>query len=230
VIYRDSTAWYDEHGHGTHVAGIIGARDNSAWTVGVAPGTRLFSVRVFDQNGSGSVTGILKGIDWIHRQRRMRPTTPMVVNMSLITGASLALDRAVKALIDSGITVVVAAGNSGTLASNFSPSRLPEAITVAASTTTGALASFSNYGSAVDVIAPGVNILSSKWQGGVIRKSGTSMATPHVTGAVALYLSHAGNGTKTPAQVTAAIMTSAQAWGISLPSGTPNRMLRVRPF
>ena len=227
---RDSTAWFDEHGHGTHVAGIVGARDNSAWTVGVAPGIRLFSVRVFGSSGTGATSTIIRGLDWIQRQRALRPTTPMVVNMSLVCSASLALDRNVEALIDSGITVVVAAGNSSTLASNYSPARVADAITVAACSSTGTLATFSNYGSVVDLIAPGVSILSTRWQGGVVRKSGTSMATPHVAGAAALYLSRTGNGSKTPAEVAAALAASAPSWGRSLPTGTPNRMLRVRSF
>ena len=154
----------------------------------------------------------------------------MVVNMSLVCSASLALDRNVEALIDSGITVVVAAGNSSTLASNYSPARVADAITVAACSSTGTLATFSNYGSVVDLIAPGVSILSTRWQGGVVRKSGTSMATPHVAGAAALYLSRTGNGSKTPAEVAAALAASAPSWGRSLPTGTPNRMLRVRSF
>jgi hypothetical protein len=96
----DSTAWQDEHSHGTHVAGIIGAKDNYAWTVGMAPGVKLFSVRVFDATGSGSSTGILRGLSWVLSQKLARPTVPMVVNMSLICGPSLGLDRAVQTLIE----------------------------------------------------------------------------------------------------------------------------------
>ncbi|HVK37045.1 MAG TPA: S8 family peptidase [Candidatus Kapabacteria bacterium] len=222
---KDSTHWYDEHGHGTHVAGILGARDNGAWTVGVAPGVPMYSVRVFGPMGSGSSTSVIKGMEWVRRQRLARPNTDMVANMSLICSASLSFDRSVKALVASGVTVVVAAGNSSTLASSYSPARVPEVLTIAASTSTGTLATFSNYGSAVDLIAPGVSILSSKMGGGVKLLSGTSMATPQVAGAAALYLSR--NGGSSPAQVASALIAGAPAWGVSLPTGTPNRMLRV---
>jgi aqualysin 1 len=229
-VYVPQTNYSDDNGHGTHVAGIIGAKDDGAWTVGVAPGVALYAVKILTAQGYGSSTKICQGIDWVKARKAASPGTPMVANMSLCSVGNLAFDRAVKGMIDVGITVVVAAGNNSADAGTKSPARLREAITVGATSSTGALASFSNYGSVVDILAPGVTILSSQMGGGVRTLSGTSMASPMVAGAAALYLAQSGNSSKTPAEVATALTGSAAPWGSSLPTGTTNRIVRVTGY
>ncbi|OLR89514.1 S8 family peptidase [Actinokineospora bangkokensis] len=209
----------DENGHGTHVAGTVGGTE-----YGVAPGVDIVPVRVLDAGGSGTTEGVVAGIDWVTENH----SGPSVANMSLGGGADEALDAAVEGAIDSGVVFAVAAGNDGANASGYSPARVGPAITVAASDDTDAQASFSNYGSIVDLYAPGVGITSS-WIGGTTETntiSGTSMATPHVTGAAALYL--AQNPGATPAEVASGLTGSASADKITnASSGTPNLLLRV---
>lgn len=171
----------DCNGHGTHVAGTIGGS-----IYGVAKSVNLVAVRVLDCNGSGSLSGVLAGINWVINDHG---SSPAVANMSLGGGASTSLDTAVKNLVSDGVTVAVAAGNDSRNASNFSPARVSQAITVAASDSNDALAYYSNYGAIVDIIAPGSNIVSDWYLGGSASMSGTSMATPHVAGVIALYLS-----------------------------------------
>jgi subtilisin family serine protease len=173
----------DCNGHGTHVSGTIGGT-----TYGVAKNVNLIPVRVFNCTGSTTNTVIISGLDWIVGHHR---TEKAVVNMSLGGGASSALDTAVNSLIGDGVVVVVAAGNSKIDACNSSPARVPNAITVAASDSTDTFASYSNYGRCVDIIAPGSAITSNWWTSPTAIKtiSGTSMASPHVAGAVARYLS-----------------------------------------
>ncbi len=173
----------DCNGHGTHVAGTIGGT-----TYGVAKAVSLIPVRVLDCRGSGTNSGVIAGVNWAIKHHA---SNKAVANMSLGGGASSALDTAINNLILDGVTVVVAAGNSGANACNYSPARVPNAITVAASTSSDLVASFSNTGSCVDIIAPGVGITSS-WIGNntaVATISGTSMASPHVAGAMARSLS-----------------------------------------
>jgi subtilisin family serine protease len=176
----------DCNGHGTHVAGTTGGT-----TYGVAKAVKLSPIRVLDCNGSGTVSGVIAGVDWVTKNH----TTPAVANMSLGGGASSSLDDAVRASIAAGVTYAVAAGNGDRIgrqqpACNYSPARVREALTVGASTSSDAKTSWSNYGECVDLFAPGASITSA-WHtsnSATNTISGTSMASPHVAGAAALYL------------------------------------------
>lgn len=197
----------DGNGHGSHVAGTIGALDNGVGAVGVAPGARLWGVRVLGNNGSGYMSWIAAGIDWV----TARASTIEVANMSLgCECTSQAMDDAITRSVDAGVVYVVAAGNSDKDASTFSPARHPDVITVsaladfngeagggAASTcradTDDTLADFSNWGTLVELAAPGVCIYSTYMNGGYATLSGTSMASPHVAGAAALLASGTGD-------------------------------------
>ncbi|MFL5348685.1 MAG: S8 family peptidase [Hyalangium sp.] len=179
---NDGKNGIDCNGHGTHVAGTVGGS-----TFGVAKNVLLHAVRVLSCQGSGSTSGVVAGIDWVTNNRQL----PAVANMSLGGGADRALDDAVRRSVASGVVYALAAGNDNTDACSTSPARTAEAITVGATTNTDARASFSNYGGCVDIFAPGQNITSSWLTDDAANKvlSGTSMATPHVTGMAALYLS-----------------------------------------
>jgi subtilisin family serine protease len=209
----------DCNGHGTHVAGTVGGS-----TYGVAKGVQLFAVRVLDCNGSGSTSGVVAGIDWV----TANAVKPAVANMSLGGGADATLDAAVRRSIAAGVTYGIAAGNSNSDACNDSPARVSEAITVGATTNTDARASFSSWGTCLDIFAPGQNITSS-WNTGDSATntiSGTSMATPHVVGAAALVAS--ANPNFTPQQVRDALVNSATPNVVGNPgSGSPNRLLFV---
>jgi subtilisin family serine protease len=173
----------DCNGHGTHVAGTIGGT-----LYGVAKAVSLIPVRVLGCNGSGTNSGVIAGINWAIKNHT---TNKAVANLSLGGGISSTLDAAINNLINDGVTVVVAAGNSATNACNSSPARVPGAITVAASASNDSIASFSNIGSCVDIIAPGVAITSAWYTSSTATNtiSGTSMAAPHVAGAIARGLS-----------------------------------------
>ncbi|MEV6732268.1 MULTISPECIES: S8 family serine peptidase [unclassified Streptomyces] len=211
----------DGNGHGTHVAGTIAGTAH-----GVAKKAKLVAVRVLDDNGSGTTEQVVAGIDWVTQHH----SGPSVANMSLGGGADEALDEAVRRAIASGVTFAVAAGNESADAGQGSPSRVPEAITVASSTIDDEQSSFSNFGSVVDLYAPGSDI-TSDWNDsdtGTKTISGTSMATPHVVGAAAVYL--AGHPSATPAQTAAALTAAATAGAVSNPSpGTANKLLKVAP-
>ncbi|WP_105317290.1 S8 family peptidase [Thermus tenuipuniceus] len=207
----------DCNGHGTHVAGTIGGS-----VYGVAKGVRLYAVRVLDCNGSGTTSGVIAGVDWV-RQYHVKPA---VANMSLGGAASSALDTAVKNAINAGVVFAVAAGNENQDACLSSPARVPEAITVGATTSTDARASFSNYGSCLDLFAPGQNITSTWHTSDTATNtiSGTSMATPHVAGVAALYLQQYPSAT--PAQVASAIVNGATTGKVTgAGTGSPNRLL-----
>jgi subtilisin family serine protease len=212
----------DCNGHGTHVAGTIGAA-----TFGVAKSVSLVPVRVLDCNGSGTVSGVIAGIDWVSSQATggLR-----VANMSLGGVASSAIDTAVNSLISKGVTVVVAAGNNSADACNYSPARVPAAITVAASTSSDGFASYSNRGSCVDIVAPGTSIQSAWHTSNTATNtiSGTSMASPHVAGAVALYFQKFG--AMSPVQMDQQLKSRASVNVISsVPSGTVNVFLFTAP-
>ncbi|MEB8339211.1 S8 family peptidase [Streptomyces endophyticus] len=209
----------DGNGHGTHVAGTIAGEAH-----GVAKKAKIVAVRVLDDQGSGTTEQVVAGIDWVTENHQ----GPSVANMSLGGGVDEALDAAVKKSIDSGVTYAVAAGNESTDAAQSSPARVPEAITVASSTKDDEQSDFSNYGSVVDIYAPGSDI-TSDWNTGddaTNTISGTSMATPHVVGAAAVYL--AGHKDAAPADVAKALTDGATPDAIKNASdGTANKLLKV---
>jgi subtilisin family serine protease len=213
-IDKDTDA-SDCQGHGTHVAGTVAGK-----THGVAKKAKIVSVRVLDCNGSGSYSAIIAGVDWVTKNA----TKPAVANMSLGGSTSATLDTAVKNSIAAGITYAVAAGNETKDACTVSPARQPDAITVAATDTNDARATYSNYGTCVDIFAPGSNILSATKTGDTTtgKMSGTSMATPHIAGVAALYL--ATNPTWTPTQVRTAMINDATPNKITDTKNTPNKL------
>ena len=210
----------DGNGHGTHVSGTVGGT-----TYGVAKGVTLVAVRVLNNQGSGTISGVIAGVDWTAKDHT---TELAVANMSLGGGISSTLDASVKKAIADGIVFCVAAGNSKADASTSSPARVVEAITVAASEKNDVFASYSNYGSIVDLIAPG-SAITSDWNTSTTATntiSGTSMATPHVTGAAALYL--VKNPSATPAEVQTALKNVAALGKVTgVPAGTSNALLQV---
>jgi len=206
----------DCNGHGTHVAGTVGS---STW--GVAKNVTITAIRVLDCRGSGTSSGVIAGIDWVTANAVM----PAVANMSLGGGNSPMLDAAVNNAINSGITFAVAAGNSNINACSGSPNKVPAAITVASSTLFDTRSSFSNWGSCVDIFAPGSDITSTWSNGGTNTISGTSMASPHVAGAIALYLQ--AYPSATPAEVDSSLSGFATTNKISNTNGAPNLLLNV---
>jgi subtilisin family serine protease len=213
----------DCNGHGTHVAGIIAGK-----TYGVAKAATVIPVRVLDCNGSGYMSHIIAGLDWMVSHHAAG--TPAVANLSLGGPASTMMDAAVRGVINDGITAAVAAGNSAVDACNSSPARVPEALTVAASDSSDRQASFSNYGNCVDLYAPGVGITSALHSSttAAATLNGTSMASPHAAGAAAVILSRIPGGT--PAEITAELSSTATPDVITNASaGTPNRLLNIGP-
>ncbi|MFD7155409.1 S8 family peptidase [Kribbella sp. NPDC059898] len=206
-------------GHGSHVAGTIGGT-----TYGLAKAAKLIAVRVLDCKGSGSTESVVAGIDWVTKNAKK----PAVANMSLGGGADDALDAAVKASVDAGVTYAVAAGNDNADACQSSPAKEPSAITVGATDDQDQRAEFSNFGKCVDLFAPGVDITSVGITGpdATAKMSGTSMATPHVAGGIALYL--ADHPDATPADVAKALVANSTADKVGDPgTGSPNKLLYV---
>ncbi|HEU5470252.1 MAG TPA: S8 family peptidase [Actinophytocola sp.] len=211
----------DCNGHGTHVAGTTGGTAH-----GVAKGVRLVAVKVLNCAGSGSFAGVAAGIDWVTGNHT---SGPAVANMSLGgPGSDAATENAVRNSIADGVTYAIASGNSSSDACNFTPARVAEAITVNASDINDARASFSNFGTCTDIFGPGVSITSAWSTSDTATNtiSGTSMATPHVSGGAALILG--GDPSLTPAQVTAAMIANSTPGVVSNPgAGSPNRLLFV---
>ncbi|WP_033324102.1 S8 family peptidase [Streptomyces yerevanensis] len=220
AVDGDTTA-QDGNGHGTHVATTIAGS-----TYGVAKQADIVGVRVLNNAGSGTTAGVVAGIEWVTENA----SGPSVANMSLGGGASTALDTAVANSIASGVTYAVAAGNSGANASSYSPARVASAITVGATSNTDAKASFSNFGSVLDIFAPGVSITAGWHTSDTATNtiSGTSMATPHVAGAAAVYL--ANHTSASPAAVASALVAGATSNVVTSPgSGSPNKLLKLVP-
>jgi subtilisin family serine protease len=213
----DGNGTNDCRGHGTHVAGIVGGTQH-----GVAKAVRLHAVRVLDCNGSGPTSGVIAAIDWVTQNRVL----PAVANLSLSGSLSSALNTAVQNSIRAGVTYVVAAGNNAADACSYSPASTPEALTVGAVWNGDGMSGFSNFGSCLDLFAPGEAIRSASQLDDTttVLRGGTSMAAPHVAGVAALYL--AANPGATPAQVGSATANAATADILSaVPTGTPNRLL-----
>ncbi|NMO18598.1 S8 family peptidase [Pyxidicoccus fallax] len=212
----DSMKGNDCNGHGTHVAGTVAGS-----TYGVAKNAFVHSVRVLGCDGSGSVSGVIAGIDWVTKNHQ----SPAVANMSLGGDVDQALDDAVRRSVAAGVTYVVAAGNEDMDACKHSPARAPEAITVAATNNKDQRASFSNWGDCVDVFAPG-NRITSAWHYGdkeTRELSGTSMASPHVAGVAALFLEL--NPKAAPEEVSGSLIGNSTTDAVASPGWcSPNRM------
>lgn len=213
----------DSQGHGTHVAGTVGSS-----TYGVAKNVDIVAVKVLNANGEGSTSGVIAGIEYIRQQKQRNPSKPMVANMSLGGGESPALDAAVNNAVAAGVVFAVAAGNSDIDACFSSPASAGRAIAVASSNFRDSRSSFSNYGSCVDIFAPGESI-TSLWSSStraINTISGTSMASPHVAGVAALILEE--NPSWSPNQVWDAMRADAVAGVISNPGrNSPNLLLNA---
>jgi len=209
----------DCNGHGTHVAGTVAG---ATW--GVAKSAVIVPIRVLGCNGSGTNAGVIAGMDWVTANH----VKPAVANMSLGGGASTTTDSAVTRMRNAGVTVVVAAGNENQNACNVSPARSSSAITVGSTTSSDARSSFSNWGSCVDIMAPGSSITAPWYTSNTATNtiSGTSMASPHVAGIAALYL--ADNPSATPAQVENAVISNASVNKLSGLNGAPNLLAYSR--
>lgn len=218
--FTGETSQTDGNGHGTHVAGTIGGK-----TYGLAKKVNIICVRVLSASGSGSTSGVVAGMNWARDQARASGR-PSVANMSLGGGKSTTIDNAARGLISAGVALALAAGNESEDACTGSPSGTREAFTVGASDKNNRYATFSDYGPCVDMIAPGVAIKSA-WKGNSVNTiSGTSMATPHVAGALAL--AYGERSFANPAAAFTYLTGKAKKNAISsVPSGTVNLFLQI---
>ncbi|MBT8400129.1 MAG: S8 family serine peptidase [Rhodothermia bacterium] len=218
----DGQNGWDCDGHGTHVSGTIGGE-----TFGVAKQVQLVAVRVLNCSGSGSYSTVIAGIDYVTNQKQnVLPGDPAVANMSLGGGYYAPVNTAVQNSIAAGVTYAVSAGNSNANACNYSPASTPDAITVGSTTISDNRSSFSNIGTCVDIFAPGSSITSAWYNSATATNtiSGTSMASPHVAGVAAIYLS--ANPGASPATVTNVILDAATSGVVINPgSGSPNLLL-----
>jgi subtilisin family serine protease len=201
----------DCNGHGTHVSGTVGAKDNAQDVVGVAPGVAVYGVKVLGCSGSGTWSGVISGMDFAANSTAARK----VANMSLGGGFSQSVNDAAANMVNHDVAVAVAAGNSGVDAKDSSPASEPSVLTVAAYDSSSVEPSWSNFGAVVDLAAPGVSVLSTKMGGGTTTMSGTSMATPHVVGALALY--RANNASASASQAMTAVKNNTS--GTTSPHG-----------
>ncbi len=214
--FNDGQNGQDCNGHGTHVAGTVGGS-----TYGIAKASTLYAVRVLDCSGGGTMSGVVDGVDWVAANHQ----PPAVANMSLGGGASTALDNAVSNAVSDGILVVAAAGNENTDACTKSPARVSSALTVGSTTSSDQRSSFSNYGSCVDIWAPGSDIPSAWYTSNtaVNTISGTSMAAPHAAGVAALYLQ--SNSSASPSDVFSGLTNTATSGALSGIGSSPNLLL-----
>lgn len=212
----------DCNGHGTHVAGTTGGR-----TYGIAKAVTLVPVRVLDCRGSGTWSGVIAGIDWVTKEHDAEELA--VANMSLGGGGNSSVDTAVTNLVNDGVSVAVAAGNDGKDACSYSPARAPAALTIGATDSSDTRTSWSNFGTCLDLFAPGLNITSTWLKNGTKTISGTSMATPHVAGAAAILLEQ--NPLLTPAGVDAELTEVSTDGRVQSPGvGSPNELLYVTAY
>lgn len=218
--FTDSTGTADCHGHGTHVAGTVASR-----TYGVAKSATVVPVRVLGCSGSGKMSDVIRGLDWVVANHPAG--TPGVINMSLSGGRSDIMTRAVDAATAAGLLVVVAAGNTNTDACQASPSNVASALTVGASTITDSRASFSSWGTCVDGFAPGERIVSTAPGGTTATRSGTSMAAPHAAGLAALLL--ADSPRLTPQEVTGRLVSASRTGVTDRSAGSPDRLFGLTP-
>ena len=215
----DGNGTNDCNGHGTHVAGTVGGA-----TTGIARAAQLVAVRVLDCSGSGTSAGVIAGIDWVVSQKQANPSVPMVANLSLGGSLNTSLNDAVTRAIAAGVVFAVAAGNSSVDACTQSPAATPGALTVGATESSDVMAYYSNFGTCLDIFAPGSGIVSAWYNGGYANLSGTSMAAPHVAGVAAIILGD--YPAYSPSQVRSALVTGATTNVLSgTGAGSPNVLL-----